>query len=124
MDHQCLGAALTQATHFLPHRRFVERRHDAASGIDALGHLGPQFARDECLKAPGHAIGIGARAAAELEHVAKPGRGYQPAARSLAFEDGVGGNRGAVDQRGHRGEISFEFGQASNEADRLILGGR
>src|SRR5438128_1765787 len=79
-------------------RRFVERRQDPASGIDPLGHLGPQVARDQRLEAPGHAIRIGASATAELENVAKPGCGNQPAARSLAFEHGIGGDCGAVDQ--------------------------
>ena len=124
MDHQCLGAALAQAMHFPPHRRLVERRQDPAGGIDALGHLGPQIARDQRLEAPGHAVGIGASAAAQLEHVAKAGRGNQPAARSLAFEHGIGGDRGAVNQRGYRGEIGFERGQPGDEADRLVLGGR
>jgi hypothetical protein len=124
MNHQCLGSALTQAMHFPPNRRFVERCEDPTGGIDAFRHLGPQVARDECLKAPGHAVRIGACAAAELKHVAKPGGGNQPAARSLAFEHGIGGNRGAVNQRGHRGEIGFELGEPRDEADRLVLGGR
>ena len=124
MDHQRLGATLAQAMHFPPHRRFVERGQDPTGGVDALGHLGPQIARDECLKAAGHAVGIGARAAAELQHVAKPEGGNQPAARSLAFEHGIGRDRGAVDQRGDRGEISFELGEPRDEADRLVLGGR
>jgi len=124
MNHQCLGAAFAQAMHFLPHRRFVERDEDATGGIDALRHLGPQIARDQRLEASGHAVGIGACATAEFEHVAKPGCGNQPAARSLAFEHGVGGDRGAVDQRGYRGEISVEHCQAGDEADRLVLGGR
>jgi hypothetical protein len=66
VDHQCLGAALAQAMHFLPHRRLVERRQDPAGGIDALGHLGPQIARDQRLEAPGHAVRVGASAATEL----------------------------------------------------------
>jgi hypothetical protein len=124
MDHQCLGAAFAQAMHFLPHRRFVERRQDSTGRIDALGHLRPQIARDECLEAPGHAVRIGACAASEFEYVAKPGRGNQPAARSLAFEHGIGRDRGAVDQRGYRGEIGFELGEPADETDRLVLRGR
>jgi hypothetical protein len=124
MNHQCLGAALTQAMHFPPHRRLVKRDEDPTGGIDALRHLDPQIARDECLKAPGHAVGIGACAPAELEHIAKPAGSNQPAARSLAFEHGIGGDRGAVDQRCYRGEIGFELGEPGDEADRLVLGGR
>ena len=124
MDHQCLSAALAQAMHFLPHRQLVERRQDPTGGIDALRYLGPQVARDQRLEAPGHAVGTGPSAAAELEHVAKPGRGNQPAACSLAFEHSIGGDRGAVDQRGYRGEIGFEHGQPIDKADRLVLGSR
>ena len=124
MDHQCLGAAIAQAMHGLPHCRLVKRCQDTTGGIDALGDLGPQVARDQRLEAAGHPVGIGASAAPQLQHIAKASRGNQPAARALALKHGIGGDRRAVDQCSYRREIGFEHGQPGDKADRLIFGGR
>ena len=124
MDYQRLGAVLEQAVHGLPHCRVVKRRQDPAGGIDALGHLGPEVARDQRLEAPGHPVRIGASAATQFEHIAKACRGNQAATRPLALEHGVGGDSRAVNQRGYRSEIGFEHRQPGDEADRLVLGGR
>ena len=53
------------------HRGLVERGQHPAAGVHALGHLEAQVARDDGGEAAGHAVGLRAGAAAELEHVAE-----------------------------------------------------
>src|SRR5215467_5596562 len=68
-----------------------------------------------CAQLPPHAFGgggyvdIGAGIGDRIHHC------------PLAFEDGVGGNRRAVDQPDYHGKIGFEFGEPGDEADRLVL---
>ena len=82
----------------------VERGEDAAAGVHALGDLEAEVARDDRREAAGHAVGLRAGAAAELEHVAEARGGDQAGAGEAALEHGVGGGGGAVHDQVDVGE--------------------
>ena len=52
-------------------------------------------------EAAGHAVGLRAGAAAQFQHVAEPLGGDQAGAAEVAFQHGVGGGGGAVDDQRH-----------------------
>ena len=83
----------------------VEGGEDAAAGVGALGDLEAEVAGDDGGEAAGHAVGVGAGAAAELEDVAEALGGDQAGAGEAALEDGVGGGGGAVDDEVDGGEV-------------------
>ena len=84
----------------LPHELLaIERGVDGAVGQDPLGDLAHAVAGNErggTCRREVH----GARQAKplDLEHVAEPGRGQKPQRRPVPLDDGVDGDRGAVDQ--------------------------
>ena len=83
----------------------VEGGEDAAAGVGALGDLEAEVAGDDRGEAAGHAVGVRAGAAAELEDVAEALGGDQAGAGEAALEDGVGGGGGAVDDQVDLGEV-------------------
>ena len=97
MDDQALAAHGQQGAHGIRQLVLGERRDDLARHVHALVDLDAALARDQRLEAAGHAVGVGPRAAAELERVAEAARGDEPHLGHLALEHGVGGGGGAVD---------------------------
>ena len=96
VDHERIAACRLQRRDRGAHRRLVQRHQHLAGGIHALRHLDAQLARNQRREAAGEAIGIGSRAPAKLEDVAEALGRDQPRAAELAFQQRVGGDRGAV----------------------------
>ncbi len=101
----------------------VERGEDAAAGVHALGDLEAEVAGDHRGEAAGHAVGVGAGAAAEFEHVAEAHRGDEAGAGEAAFEHGVGGGGGAVDDEVDAGEVGAGLVEGGEDAEGLVVGG-
>jgi len=108
----------------MAHGLLVERRQHVAARVETLRHLDAQLAGDDRLEAADHAIAVGARAPSQLEHVAKAHRGDQAAHDTLALEDGIGADRGAVHQRNQRLGGETAVADAGHHATRLIVGSR
>ena len=103
---------------------FVEGGEDAAAGVEALGDLEAEVAGDERGEAAGHAVGVGPRAAAELEDVAEALGGDQAGAGEAALEQGVGGDGGAVDEEVDAVEGRGGGVEGGEDAGGLVRGGR
>ena len=84
-------------------------------------HLQAKLARDQRLEAAGHAVALGARAPPQFEHVAEPHRGDQAAGYTLALENGVGADSGAVHEGGERVGAEAAFPDAGHHAARLVV---
>ena len=100
-DGDRLDALLLEEAKLRAHIAVIERAQFLALGIDPAldrdrvfkrgerGRFGPD---DPCRQTAGHI------AARDLHHVAIALGGHQPHARTLAFEHGIGGNGGAVEE--------------------------
>ena len=118
------GAAVVdeagEAVHFL----FVDRLKNRARGIEPLGDSEGQVRvhkrrpwRNEDV------VELGARLPPDLQDVFEPARSDQCHSRALAFQHGVGGHGGAmndVEGRGLAGEVS---NAVENRARRVVGGG-
>ena len=81
---------------------FVERCQLCAAGVEALRHAKTAVARHEWsgfFKL--QVVEGGANLAGDFQHVAEALGGDKAGRRDLAFDDGVGGDCGAVDDVGH-----------------------
>ena len=112
--------ALPERARRLTHLLLVEREHDLAVGVDALGHLEAQLPRDERLEGALQAVRGRAGAAPELQHVAEAARGDQPGPGALALEQRVGRRRRAVDERLDLAGRDASFGERREHALRLV----
>ena len=101
-DGDGFDAFLAQLAGYLAQGVFVERCKLCAAGVEALGHAKTAVARHE---RPGffklQVVEGGANLAGDLQHVAEALGGDKAGRRDLAFDDGVGGDCGAVDDVGH-----------------------
>jgi hypothetical protein len=105
MDHQRLAAGIAQAKNGNAKGIFVEGRQHPAPGIQPLGHLQPQVAGDDGGEGPVHSVGLWSGAAAKFQDVAEACGGDKAGLCQLAFEDGVGGGGGAVNDEVDPGKI-------------------
>ncbi len=121
MDDHGLAAHRQELLRRLGHRGLVERRQHLAVGIHALGHFQAVFALDQRVESAAQAVGLRARAAAELQHVAEAPGGDQADPGDLALEQRVGGGRRAVDDGLHGSRIGAGRGQRRHEADGLVV---
>ena len=93
-----LGTLLTDDVDRLVEGVDVERDDDLAVGSDALLHLEAQVAVDEGLRrGVEQAVQGGHAHPSQLKDIAEALGGYEGGLRALAFQDGVGGDGGAVD---------------------------
>ncbi len=96
VDHDRFRSELHEALGRGADAGLIERREHPALRIYALGYLEPQLAVDQGLEAAGHAVGVGPRAASELEHVAKAARRDEACLRTLALENHIRRHRRPV----------------------------
>ena len=101
-DGDGLGAHLPDRFDGLVQRRRGQGAFHAAIGAHPLGNAQAALPRDQRLGAllP-QAVDVAPGVAADLQHVAEPVGRQQHAAGQLAFQDGVGGDGGAVQQQAH-----------------------
>ena len=122
MDDERLAAGgeelLDRRLHFV----FVKRRAYRTRGFDAFRHFQAEVARNDRDKSTRHAVGLRARAAAELDDIAKAARGDHAGARKPALQHGVGGGRGAVDDEVDVAGAEAGFAERSNHAEGLVVG--
>src|SRR6516165_4328717 len=105
VDHQRLRTACDQRLDGGAKCLLIEQHKHAPSGIDALRHLNATLARDQRLKRPDHAVGRRPDATTELECVAETLRRHEPAGGTLALENSIDANRGAMDECDGLGRI-------------------
>ena len=116
-DGDRLDAALLQVAHGLDHVGLAERRPLVAQRIDPAAHLAGPVARHEGLRiVDEHRVGPLARRLAQGQHVGVPGIADEADRRHLAFDQGVGRDRGAVDDQ-------FHLGEKIAQAHAVVLGG-
>ncbi len=103
----------------LAHVGLVERLDDRAVSGDALAHLQPVAARDQRPRfCPGEVEHVGHADAPDLQNVAEAARGDQPGRRAGALQDGVGGDRGAVQNLADHARVDRQLGeQAAQPVD-------
>ena len=106
-DRHRLDALLAQRRNQAIQRCITERQQHGAIGSQALGHLQPQIARNQGRR-PLHikvvlfeTVFIG-----DLQRIAEAGSGDQRAPRPLAFDQRIGGKRGAMDHQIERGRAN------------------
>ena len=101
-DGDGFDALVAQLAGYLAQGVFVERCKLCAAGIEALGHAKTAVAWHE---GPGffklQVVEGGANLAGDFQHVAEALGGDKAGRRDFAFDDGVGGDCGAVDDVGH-----------------------
>ena len=106
VDDERLAARVAERGHRPPELVLVEGNDHPPLRVHALGDVEAELARDQRLEAAGQAPAVRPGAPAELERVAEPAGGDETALRSLALQDRVGGDGGAVhdglDGRGGR----------------------
>src|SRR4029453_18019568 len=83
VDDEGLDALRVERLGGAAYLALVERDDHLALGVDPLGHLQAQLARDEGLERALKAVRRGSRAPAELEHIAEAARGDEARARAL-----------------------------------------
>ena len=118
-------AGRAQPSRRLTHGVLIERLDRLAAHADAAGNLEDQLGRHrarrldprEHVGAPGNVV------APDLEHIAEAGRGEQARRRALAFENGVGGRRGAVQHVAERRARRAGERQRFLHAGEKALGG-
>src|SRR5690606_26868444 len=102
----------------------VERGHDSAAGVDALGHLEAQLARDQRLVALIIEVKrIGPVRARDLQHIAEALGGYQSGPGAAALDQRIDDQRRAVIEEarvGRRNAALFEAIQ--NAFDEVPVG--
>ena len=96
VDDEGLDALRAERLGGAAYLALVERDDHLTLGVDPLGHLQAQLARDEWLERALEAVRRRSRAPAELEHIAEAARGDEARAGTLALEHRVGGCGGAV----------------------------
>ena len=116
-----------QFTHCAQNRRLVERCHDLAIPCRAFGNFARQAARHDGrrpLKAK--IVVVVTRLAAHQQYIAKARRRQQAGLATLAFDDGIGDQRGGVRNaadagNGHAGARA-QFIDAFEEGTSRIIG--
>ena len=99
----------------------IEREPRRAGRHHPLLHLEAAAARHERLRFLGEQIpDVAALLALEFQHVAKALGGDQPDIGTLALQDGVGGDRGSMDDCRDGGEIAIELADRLHRAQRLV----
>ena len=96
MDDERLASRVAQGGDCASKLVFVEGDDDTALRVHALGHIEPQLARNQRLEGAGEAPVVRPGAAAELEGVAEPAGRHESALRTLALQNRIGGDGGAV----------------------------
>ncbi len=124
VDHQGLDALPAQPQDRLAHLVRSQRRDHEALGVDALVHLEAEIARDQRLEVALEPVGRGARAPAQLQHVAEAARGDEPGAGALALEQRVGRGGRPVDDDRHLGRARRGPGQRALDPAGLVGHGR
>ena len=98
-DGDAFHVLRAQSWHQRPHGGFVKRQPHAAMRVDALRHREAKRARHQRLRlVDREIILIVAALGADIEHVAETFRRDQRRLRAPAFDDGVGCERGAVNE--------------------------
>ena len=128
-DGEGLDAGGDQLVGGRQHAGLVQGQDHTAIGGDPLAHLQPVAAWNQGGRlVPGEIVEIGGAHPADLQNVAKATGGQQPGDSALALQDGVGADRGAMQDLGHGG--SRHTGGLQNRADALdhrpgrLAGGR
>ncbi len=116
VNDQRFGAVLEQPPHGVLDIGLVQSRDDVSVRIDAFADFEAQIARDQRLEASRETPCVRSRSPTELEGIAKSARRYQPAARALSLDHGVGADSGPmndglngccrIDQRAERLDAS------------------
>ena len=111
-----LDLLLAQRVGERAHRAFVERQQHAAVGGDALRRFEPQRTRNQWCR-PHHfkIVLVEAVAERELDRVLEARRGDQRGAGATALDDGIGAERGAVDDQADA--VGRDAGLAENQRD-------
>ena len=114
-------------------RSRIERRLDPAVAAQALAHAEPQPARNQLLgRRQAQIVAVVLQPLAHLDDIAMAFGGQQPDARPFALQQGVGRDRGAVDdalgvgqqRRAVPAQPFRQQLQAVENPDRRITGGR
>ena len=116
-----LGAEFQQLLQGVPDLIFIERNQNPAARIHTLVDLQTERPVDQCLETANHSIVSGSCAPAQFQDVAEAARGNQAAPCTLAFEYGVGRDRGAVNDCRQPIERHPGFHQPMNYASGLVL---
>ena len=109
------------------HRGGVERGVDLSVMGDALRDLAAQVARDQRLRLfPGEIVEARDADAAQFQDIAEARGGEQAGARAAAFDDGVGGDGGAVHDGAAVRRRQREFGEqlVKDGEDAALVGVR
>lgn len=101
---------------------FVERDHDIAFRIDALGDFQPEVQRDQRSVLALEIEQLGPLASAELDDVAKTPRRDEGAARAFPFQRRVGPARRAVHEPDDGSQIDLRRVEPVDEAGGLVPG--
>ena len=123
-DGHGFDAGLQQAVGRRAHLGGVERPQHAAIGADALRHLEPEIAGDERRRhLDGEVVERVFALAPDLERVAEARGGDGAGAGALAFDQGVGEQRGGVHDAGdgRRGQVGG-FEQGGDPGDHALAG--
>ncbi len=111
-DGDRLDPRRLELTRRLAHAGLVERLDDRAIGGDALAHLQAVAARDQRPRLrPGEVEHVRHADAPDLQDVAEPACGDQPGGGAGALQDGVGGDRGAVQHLADRARVDRKLGE-------------
>ena len=101
-DGDGFDAFLAQLAGYLAQGVFVEWCKLCAAGVEALGYAKTAVARHEWARLfKLQVVEGGANLTGDFQHVAEALGGDKAGRRDLAFDDGVGGDRGAVDDISH-----------------------
>lgn len=112
-DGDRLDAALAEERQGLADALLIKRRDDAAVAIDPFPNTGNEGARHQGRRRVHLCIVVGlTQSAPHRQEVPESLRGQQAGAREAMCQDGVGGDRRAMDNEAHaakkRGEIGAE----------------
>ena len=98
-DRDCLDAFAGELARDPPHRILVERNKHHAVAVDPLRHALAQIARNQRLRLViENIVELRPGLVGDLQHVAEAFRGDQPGFGALALDDGIGGDRRAVNR--------------------------
>ena len=123
-DGDGLVAAVEQLGDDGPRRGLVERHQNLAAGVDAFGDHEAVLALDQRRRQHDVEVvllepALGAR----LDHVAEPGGGHQGRPGTAALDEGVRGERRAVDDLFDVGEVHVVAGgQRGDRGEDALLG--
>ena len=124
-DGDALDRFAYQQRHQGTHRVFVQRAEDVAFVVEAFGHRQAQMAGHQRLGQDDvEVVLVVAALVAHRQHVAKPLGGDQGRSGTLALDQRVGGQRGAVhDQRDIRGGEAGGGQDRAHTGQHALLGG-